>query len=547
MVAAHGKSFDVLVVGSGAAGLSAAAAAAARGASVAVLERADVLGGTTAVSSGAMWLPCNAAAAELGYADSTEEVRRYLHRLAVGRTTPALIDAFVEEAPDAFEFLHATVGLAMDLTPQPDYQMGLPGARAGGRTLFPGLYEGRRLGDVESLVREVPASGPPPFTFQEMEDSNWGIGEKGPEWTQLLEERQRERIYSKGRALVGALVEACLERGVALRTGSRVIGLSQRGRGRVEGLEVRRGDHTEFLVAEQAVVLAAGGFEWNQRMWAGLIGVPFDGPLSPPGNEGDALLMAMRAGAGIGNVGEVWWMPAIEIPGETADGRKRLRLGAAGKSLPGAIVVNSAGKRFANESMNYNDFGQTMVAFTPETYAFPNYPSFVIFDSDHRNRYLPVVYDERSYSDAEWIASSPTVGGLAAQLGIDARGLEDQVTDFNRHAQDGADPAFQRGVLAYDSSKQYGDRTREHPNIAPLATPPFYGYRLQVSCLGTKGGPIIDGRAQVVDYDGRPIPGLYAAGNAASSPFGTAYPGGGATLGAAVTFGRIAGRCATGG
>lgn len=539
-------SADVVVMGSGAAGLSAALTAAIRGASVTVLERAAVVGGTTAVSSGGMWLPGSTAARERGYEDDPQAVRTYLRRLAVGRTTPGLLDAFVDEAPRAAAFLQDTVGLTMDLTGQPDYQMGLPGARAGGRTFFPGLYDGRRLDDALHLVRAVPPGGPPPFTFQEMEDSNWGIGEKGQAWMDLLRERQETHVFSKGRALAASLLGACLWHGVTVRTNSRAVDLLRDGDGRVRGIEVARDGRTTALHAD-AVVLAAGGFEWNARVWANLVGLPFDGPLSPPGNEGDALVMAMRTGAGIGNVSEVWWMPAIEIPGETADGRKRLRLGAAGKSLPGAIVVNRQGRRFANESMNYNDFGQRMVAFEPERYAFPNYPAFVIFDAEHRRRYPPVVYDQNTYEDADWIASAPTLEALAAQLDINPGGLGAQVAEFNAAAADGADPQFHRGELAYDSSKQYGDRTRGHPNIAPLATPPFFGYRLRVSCLGTKGGPVINPRAEVVDYADRPVPGLFAAGNVVSSPFGTAYPGGGATLGAAVAFGCVAGRSATGG
>jgi 3-oxosteroid 1-dehydrogenase len=533
---------DVIVVGSGCAGLAAALSAAMGGARVAILERADVLGGTTAISGAGMWLPNTPLTEQMGFSDSPEEVRTYLRRLAVGRTSDELIDAFTDAAPRAFEMLRSTAGMEFELTTHPDYQTNLEGAKAGGRSIWPTLYEGSRLGDLVGLIRDTPRpGGMPPVTYTELQDSNWGIGEAGGDWVKIVERRETEQVFGKGRALVGALVEACHRHGVEFVMSARAVDLIESD-GRVAGVVAEKnGERIEFA-ARRGVVLASGGFEWNERMWKGFVGVPLDGPVSPPGNEGDAIKMATRVGARLANTNEVWWMPGIAVEGETYDGRPRLRMGAAGKSLPGAIVVNSSGQRFANESMNYNDFGQYMVRFEPQTYTFPNYPAFVVFDNEYRERYPPVAYDANRHESSRWLVKAASLRELAEELGIDGAGLEKQVADFNEHAEAGIDPQFNRGGAAYDRSGKFGDRSRRNPNLAPITKAPFYGYRLQVSCLGTKGGPVINGHAQVLDHDDQPIPGLSAAGNAATAVFGTAYPGGGATIGAGLTFGYLAGR-----
>jgi len=539
--------YDVVVVGSGGAALSAAVSAAAGGAKVAVLERAPVFGGTTAISGAGMWLPLNAVSREMGFEDSPEEVREYLGELAVGRTSDRLLDAFVAGAPRAYDFLAEETSIGFEQTTNPDYQMGLKGAKAGGRSIWPAIFDGNRLGELLPKLRDTPhPGGMPPVLMKELADSNWGLGEDGDAWDELAQQRRRDGHLGKGRALIGALLEAAVNRNVELISDTRVIGLQIGDAGNVIGVEALQNGSTVRYGAKEGVVLASGGFEWNSTMWRDLVGVPLDTPISPPYNEGDALQMAMRAGARVGNLGEVWWMPGIAVPGETYDGRPRLRMGAAGKSLPGAIVVNQTGRRFCNESMNYNDFGKYMTYFDPQTYSFPNYPAFVIHDNIHKTKYPPIAYEANRHDDSEWLVSAPTIKQLAQKLGIDPDGLDAQVEEFNADAERGEDTRFQRGALAYDSSTKFGDASLKNPNLRPLTEGPFYGYRLSVTCLGTKGGPVINEHGQVVDYEDNPIQGLYAAGNTACAVFGTAYPGAGATIGAGVTFGWIAGKALTG-
>lgn len=539
------RTTDVIVIGSGCAGLAAAQSAAEDGARVVVVERASVVGGTTAISGGGMWLPCSTLARAQGIDDSPEEVRTYLERLAAGRTNSDLIDAFVTRCPLAFDMLSST-GRSFELVNIPDYKTDMPGSRTGGRVIWPGLYDSRWLGNKKHLIRDTPEpGGMPALNFAELDGASWGMNAHNRQWYKQVLNRRADGILGQGRALTAIQFEACLKRGVVFELEAQFTDLIQDPQGRVGGVVFNQGGTTRILSATLGVVLASGGFEWNRQMWRDMLGVPLDLPLSPPGNDGAALRAAARVGARLGNLNEVWWMPALQVPDETYGGQPRLRMAASGKSLPGAIVVNSHGHRFANESMNYNDFGQYMVRFDPQSYGFPNYPCYAIFDATHREHYMPIAYDGDHHDNASWITEAQTLSELADKLAIDPAGLEHQVSRFNQDAQRGVDSEFQRGGLDYERSGKFGDRNRVNPNLAPVATAPFYGYRLQVSCLGTKGGPVINGKAQVVDHNNQPITGLCAAGNAAAAVFGTAYPGGGSTLGAALTFGYIAGKTLT--
>ena len=532
---------DVVVVGSGGAGLIAALAAAHGGARVTLLERAPVFGGTTAISGGGAWMPGNSAGAALGFEDSREEVRTYLDRVTFGRVAASVLDAFVENVPRVHEFLVEQTPVVLDGTTVADYLTNLPGAKQAGRQLATGLYDLNRLGEWAAKVRMGPWPGGIAFVTQREKETL-------PELDSIMQERMAKGIAGRGRALVGALMEANLQRGAELVNNARVVGLTT-SNGRVSGVEVLEDGKLETYPASQGVILASGGFEWNRSMWDSLVGTPFDGPLSPPYNEGDGLRAAARVGAKFGNINQVWWMPSRALPGDTYDGRQRLR-GAAGRGLPGSIIVNRQGRRYGNESMNYNDFGKLQVAFDPHAYEFVNSPSYQVFDQAHVDRYG--IVDAAGAGEDGWVESAPTVRGLAEKIGVDPLGLEEQVREFNRHAEAGHDPVFHRGEAGWErkvytwerfkADDPYGDI---NPTLAPLSRPPFYAYEIKIGCFGTKGGTVIEEHGQVVDYDDRPIPGLYAAGNVTAGVFGPAYPGGGSTLGPALVFGYIAGRSVT--
>jgi succinate dehydrogenase/fumarate reductase flavoprotein subunit len=393
----------------------------------------------------------------------------------------------------------------------------------------------------------VHQGGTPPILHSENEKNGWGVapGEFDVNLAERAAERRRTGITGRGNALMGSLLEACLASGVTLVANVRATALRESG-GAVTGVEAEREGVAESYEARRGVLLASGGFEWNEMLVKSFIGVGIEAPLSPPFNDGDALKMASRAGARLAQTGTAWWVPSVTIGGETVDGRPSHRLFPMAKGLPGAIGVNRYGRRFANEALNYNDYGHEMRAFDSHAYEFPNLPAWVILDREHRERYpldtLTRHHDDNS-AERRLIYSAPTLRELAERIEVDADGLEAQVREFNRHAEDGEDPVFHRGESAWETYR--ADPQYANPALRPLGAGPYSAYRQRLGCFGTKGGPAIDEHARVLDLDDRPIPGLFAAGNASACVFGPSYPGGGATLGAGVVFGSIAGEAAT--
>jgi succinate dehydrogenase/fumarate reductase flavoprotein subunit len=533
---------DVVVVGSGAAGLAGALSAATCGARVTVFEKASVLGGTTAISGGGMWLPGNPFMAAAGAQENAADVKRYLRALTVEQDwAEPVVDSYIENSPRVFDLFADKTAVELEATDTPDYQSHLPGGRLAGRQIAVGLFDSNRLGEYKLLLREPPlVGGTQPIRHSELAAKNWEIGAIGQDWVEVANERRRQGIVGRGRALVGALVEACLEHDVTFVVDAPVSRLLVRD-GRVTGVVVQLAGKEVEHGAAAGVLLASGGFEWDRDLWRRLVGMPLDFPLSPPTNSGDGLRMAMSAGSMIGNPAGVHWVPGVRIEGELYDEMPRARGAHLDKGRPGAIVVNPAGRRFGNETMNYNDFGLLMTRFDAHSYSFSNLPAHVILDSRHLERYPILLWqDKKNSAAAEWLRSADTPRDLAAKIGVDPGGLEAQLQEFNRHAEHGEDPSFLRGHEEGEAYK--GDKELENPSLAPLDSPPYYAYELKLTCFGTKGGPVTDEHARVIGGDSTPIPGLYAAGNVAASLFGRSYPGAGATIGPAVVFGYAAGQ-----
>jgi succinate dehydrogenase/fumarate reductase flavoprotein subunit len=534
------ESTDVVVVGSGGAGLTAALVAAHAGRRVTVVERSDRLGGTTAISGGGIWIPDNRFMHEQGLQDSPEDAATYLHRLTLGAGDEELITAFVEASVAALDFLSEHTAVPFLGTSTPDYQPALPGARAG-RNVAVGLYDASRLGAYQALLRLPPwPGGWPPLTHPELEVASWGLRADTTELHALASERREDGIVARGAALVGGLVESCLEAGVTFVTSTRVTGLVDTD-ARVSGVVFDGPDGTLQLDAHLGVVLASGGFEWSPDLVEGFLGVPMNAPLSPPDNTGDGLLMAMRAGARLGAMSEAWWMPSVDVPGAEYDGAPFYRM-SVGRAFPGMIIVNAGGRRFVDESLNYNDMPHAMQAFDPGTFSYPNLPAHVVFDAAFRVKYPLLNYWEvfGEGDGAGWLVEGATIGELADRAGIARDGLEAQVREFNADATIGRDPAFGRGRSALAAYR--GDDDYANPTLGPLGEGPYYAYELRLGCLGTKGGPVTDRNGQVRRLDGSTVPGLWAAGNVAASMFGKSYPGAGGTLGPALAFGYAAGK-----
>ena len=254
-----------------------------------------------------------------------------------------------------------------------------------------------------------------------------------------------------------------------------------------------------------------------------------------PGLRGDGLSIAAQAGADMGNMKEAWWCPSTVFPDELIDGEQLFRLLLTERARPGSLMVDGGGRRFVNESLNYNDAGRALVqlpALRPDGAV-----AWLIFDSSYRKRYH-IGTIRRDAPDPEWLVSVSSLEEMEFELGIPGGQLEETVVEFNRDVARGVDTRFQRGQSAYD--RFVGDPTSPHPSLGEVVAPPYYALPVLPGCLGTKGGPVTDEDGRVLS-EGTPVPGLYAVGNTAANPLGTAYPGAGGTIGPHLVFGRRAG------
>ncbi len=530
---------DVVVIGSGAAGAVAALAAHAGKARVAVLEKTDKFGGTTAVSGGVVWVPCNKHMAALGIADSLDEAIGYVTRLADGRSEPALIRRYLETAPEMLDFVEGATPIAFKaLARYPDYHPEFAGGRSGGRSLDPGLFDTNTLGTWKDKLRRSPVFGMTAMSVSEATD--WGVFSKPQALPfSLLGKRFKQGLVCYGGALAGGLLKALLDRGIEPMLGAAADELLVDD-DRVVGVRARQGDKEILISARRGVVLASGGFEWNPDLCRRFLGGPLTHPNSPPSLEGDGLKMAMSLGADLGNMSEAWWCPSLEIPGEEYDQRPLNRGDFATRSLPHSVIVNRAGQRFVNEAHNYNDLMKAFFAFDPVAYERRNLPAWIIVDQQYLDRYALMTYVP-GMPIPEWLTRADTLEALAAMIGVDPRGLTATVTRFNRFAVEGADPDYRRGESLYDHF--YGDPDHKpNPNLGTVEKAPFYAIQVHPGAIGTKGGARTDGDARVLRPDGTAIAGLYAAGNVMAGVTGAGYPGAGATIGAAMTFGYLAGR-----
>ncbi len=531
---------DVAVLGSGATALTAAILANDGGAEAALLERAETVGGTTALSGGVLWLPNNHHMAEAGIPDSREDALAYLHSLSLGVMDAELVATFVESGPAMLRYLEENTPLSMHVFEgYPDYHPENPGGKPeGGRSLDNALFPFDELGPWADRVNRQPDAVFLPATMLEMDTI--GLDGIAPE---TLAARRARDMRGTGQALAGSLLKGCLDREIPLYTETRARELLLDGSDAVVGVRAERGG-AEFLVkARKAVVIATGGFEWNRGLINAFLRGPMTAPTSTPENEGDGLLMAMGAGAALGNMSEAWWIPAIHVPGDEMRRRPFARLILTERTWPRSIIVNRAGKRFMNEAANYNAVGHAFHTFDPNSFEFSNLPAWLIVDSAYES---PIARHRVGPQAPDWIRRAPTLAALAAGIGVDAAGLEATVARFNAGVARGEDAEFQRGMSAYDSYN--GDRRKAPPftTLGPIDTPPFYAAEIESGALGTKGGPRTNARAQVLRATGGVIAGLYAVGNAMAGATGMVYGGAGGTLGPGMTFGYLAGINAAG-
>jgi 3-oxosteroid 1-dehydrogenase len=531
------ETYDVVVLGSGAAGLTAALAAAVAGGTVAVFEKSDHLGGTTAFSGGGIWIPGNQLAREAGLEDSTERGLEYLTSLSNGMILPELAEALVNGGPLFIDFLHEHTDIRLVLVPgYPDYHTEHPGAMAnGGRTLEPGLvslaglgeWRDRIVGDAKRVVLvEMPLGG--------------GTGVVSPE---VLAEREALQLEGQGRGLIAGLLQACLDRGVHIAASSRASRLLTED-GAVIGVQLETSDGVRSVQAG-AVVLATGGFEYDADLVRDFLRGPLTRGVGAASNTGDGLRMAMRIGAQLGNMREAWWSPVITLPGMRPDGGQNGLLSSRERALPGSLMVNRYGRRFANEAANYNAFGGAFHQLDSSRLEYPNVPAYLIFDQSTVDRF-GVFGNAPGAEVPEWVTRAQTLDELAGSFGIPTAELRATVERFNDNARAGVDPDFTRGASSFDRfpGGRMTDPESAFATLGPVETGPFYGAEVSSSALGTKGGPRTDTDGRVLDVDGDVIGGLYAAGNVMASPCGMVYGGAGATLAVAGVWGLYVGQAA---
>ncbi|MFD1561653.1 FAD-dependent oxidoreductase [Paraburkholderia silviterrae] len=547
------ETFDVLIVGSGAGGLLAACRAADLGLSVLVIEKSAQYGGTSAVSGGGIWVPCNHHIAEAGGTDTREAARTYIEACTQGAASGARLDAYLDTAPEMLRYLEARTPVRyQSLSRYADYFQNQPGAMPGYRALDPLPFDGARLGAEFTRLRD-----PSPGTLiggrvavtskeahvllaKERGFIKLALREFGRYWLNIgarLRSRRDTRL-TLGNALVGGLRYALLERKVPLWLSTPMRELIEES-GRIVGVVAEREGKPVRVLARRGVILAAGGFERNQALRERYLPQPTEAQWSatPPHNTGDAIVAGEQAGGALALMEHVWGAPTVRVEGE-----EKQRALFVERNLPGCVIVNGLGKRFVNEAAPYSEFVPAM--YRDHAATGKSVPAWMVFDARFRKRYpcgpiMPASMMPDSRIPAAFrslLHRADSLDALAAQIGVDAAGLRETVVRMNRYAASGVDEEFGKGGNVFDT--YYGDPSvQPNPCLAPIGEGPFYAVRIDAGDIGTKGGLVTDENARVLRADGSAIAGLYAIGNTSASMMGASYPGAGSTLGPAMTFG----------
>ncbi len=542
------KEVDVLVVGTGAGGMTAAITAHEYGADVLVVEKSDKVGGTSATSGGGTWVPCNDLMKKHGQSDSREDALTYMKACIGDDVSEDRMAAYVDNAPLMLDFMLSNSHVDYISTPYADYFPDKPGGKDGWRTLDPVPFNAAKLGEnLDNLRDPHPQTIFMGFTITIPEASKIITKAKGWLWILMKQKilytidlpmrlkTKRHRRLTGGNALLGRLYKSALDRDISLWLNAGMTSLTETD-GQVTGAIIEKDGQQVHVVARRGVVLAAGGFESNPDMRSQYLQGPTDVSWSgtPGTNKGDAHKAAEAVGAGLTLMDGAWWGPTIQVPG-----MDRSVVMFVERSLPGIYMVNGKGERFVNEGSSYDVVGNAMQEFADNVW--------VVFDARARQKYaigplMPgsVQPDEKvSGRVMSLIKKSDTLEGLAAEIGVDKDGLlrtSKRVAEFSKT---GIDEDFAKGGNSYD--RYYGDKSvSPNPCLAPIVKPPFYAFQARPGDIGTKGGIDVDVNAQAVTESGTPIAGLYAIGNCSSSVMGHSYPGAGATLGPAMTFGYVA-------
>lgn len=554
------QEFDVVVVGSGGAGMTAALAAAKKGLSVVLVEKAPHYGGSTARSGGGVWIPGNSVLRRDGVQDTPEAARTYLRAIVGDVVAPERIDAYVDRGPEVLDFVLANSPLEMEwVVDYSDYYPESPGGRLGGRSVEPKPFDLRQLGS-EAARLEPPYAKAPANMVVKQSDYRWLNLLQRPTtkgfrrsvrvtMRMLLAKARGANMVGMGRALIAAMRKGLLDAGVPVWLNTPMTGLVTEGSGRDErvvGITVTRGGEEQTLRARRGVIIGSGGFEHNQEMRDKYQRqpIPTSWTVGAAGNTGEGIEYMEKVGAELAFMEDAWWGPTILLP-------RGPWFALAERSLPCSFLVNSRGERFMNESLPYVEAGHRMYGGEygqapagHEGAEGENVPAWIIFDQEYKNRYLFAGLQAKQPLPKKWLETenfhkADTLAELAGLIGVPADALEKTAARFNGFAERGVDEDFQRGVSGYDH--YYGDPTNKpNPSLGPVRKAPFFAAKMVPGDLGTKGGANTDVHGRVLRSDGSVIQGLYAAGNASSPVMGHTYAGPGATIGPAMVFGYLA-------
>ena len=535
--------YDVVVVGAGAAGMTAALTAARRGLSTVVVEKAPTFGGSAARSGAGIWIPNNEVILAAGVPDTPQKAATYLSAV-VGPSIPAARQqAFLNNGPAMLSFVMANSPLRFRwMEGYSDYYPNLPGGMPNGRSIEPDYLDGNILGS-ELARLNAPYMSVPAGMVVFSADYKWlnlsAVNFKGAAVaTECLARGtaaalRGEKPLTMGQSLAAGLRAGLMAANVPVLLNTPLQDLVIEN-GRVTGVQVPAGT----IKARRGVIIGSGGFEHNAAMRSQYQQQPIgtQWTVGAKENTGDGIRAGQRAGAALDLMDDAWWGPAIPLPDTPY-------FCLAERTLPGGLIVDAGGERFVNEAAPYSDVVHVMYDRNPSD---PCIPAWLIVDQNYRNRYLfkdvlPTFPFPASWYSSGAVHKSSSVDGLASAIGAPAATLRATVSRFNGFAFSGTDADHARGATVYD---HYYTDPAVLPNscLAPLWLPPYYAFKIVPGDLGTKGGMVTDAKARVLRANGTVIPGLYAAGNASSAVMGRSYAGAGSTIGPAMTFGYIAAR-----
>lgn len=492
---------NVVVCGTGAAGLAAALSSARHGAQVLLLERTELVGGTTATSSGLIYAPGSTKMAEAGVTEDLDAALDYLAACARTGFDRERGRVFVTAARPVIADLESA-GVRLRRTGLADFYPGETGASVS-RPVALEPFTAAVLGEWEESVRRSP--------YRALESGG---------------------IWTGGTALVGALLRACLDAGVQVWTQARAQELLLTD-GVVRGVRVTGANGDATVHARAGVVLATGGYEYSPSLLGRFL-PQIEGAWSSPGNEGDGLRLAESAGAALGSMDSAQWYALVRIRDENREGTPRFDDSAPARCLPGSLMVDSTGARFVNEGANFHDVGRAVADNSSR-------PAWLVVDERFAQRYGPRCFGDAGPGSSGWVTAG-SARDVASVLGIDTARFDETIKRFNDDAAAFTDTQFGRGSSAFDQSWGDSEQTGAAACLGPLATPPLHATRVYAGLSGTSGGPATDGSGRVLRPDGTPVPGLWAAGNAMASFLGDGCPGSGSTLGPALVFGTLAGQ-----